>query len=291
MSEKICTLNPSHNNFKFYCEKCDYGCHKSFLFAQHQKTQKHQKEKCSKMLKKNMQEHKCSCGRIYRHIQSYNRHLKNCTTILSSSTDKEKDDLQKTITTLITQNQNILMENKEMREMVKDMIPKIGNNNTTINNKFNLQFFLNEQCKDAINLTDFVETLQLELADLEQTRQNGYITGITNIFVRGLKELELHKRPLHCSDLKREVLYVKDNDTWERDNSDKKMMKQAINTVAKRQIDTIKEWEASNPDWNKTEAGTKMYIDMVKNVTDTGEDDKNDNKIIKTIAKEVIIEK
>ena len=100
--------------------------------------------------------------------------------------------------------------------------------------------------------------------------------------------MELHKRPIHCSDLKREVLYVKDNDTWEKDNSEKQIMKQAINTVAKKQIDIIKEWEASNPDWNKTETGTKMYIDMVRNVTDTTD---NENKIIKTIAKEVIIEK
>jgi len=289
MSEKICTFESSHKNAKFYCSKCDYGCDKSFLFVQHQKTKKHNSCSGSLMLTKNMQEHICSCGRVYKHIQSFNRHVKNCTK--ETPIFNEKDDLQKTITTLITQNQNMLMENKEMREMVKDMIPKIGNNNTTINNKFNLQVFLNEQCKDAINLTDFVDTLQLELADLEQTRQSGYITGITKIFVRGLKELELHKRPLHCSDLKRDVLYVKDNDTWEKDGEDKQMMKRAISTVAKKQIDVIKEWEASNPDWNKTEAGTQMYIDMVKNVTDTGEDDKNDNKIIKTIAKEVIIEK
>ena len=189
---------------------------------------------------------------------------------------------------ILSDKQNMLLENQEMRDMVKDMIPKIGNNNTTINNKFNLQFFLNEECKDAINLTDFVQTLQLELGDLDKTRTGGYVSGITNIFVRGLKELELHKRPIHCSDLKREVLYVKDNDTWEKDNSEKQIMKQAINTVAKKQIDIIKEWEASNPDWNKTETGTKMYIDMVRNVTDTTD---NENKIIKTIAKEVIIEK
>jgi hypothetical protein len=288
MPLKICHSNPSNNNFKFFCEKCDYGCNKLFLFNQHKKTKKHQNEKCSKMLIENMQHHKCSCGRIYKHVQSYNRHIKQCTQYIASNMDKEKNELKGIITTLITQNQNMLLENQEMREMVKGMIPKIGNNNTTINNKFNLQFFLNEECKDAINLTDFVKTLQLELDDLDKTRKNGYVSGITNIFVRGLKELELHKRPIHCSDLKREVLYVKDNDTWEKDNNEKQIMKQAINTVAKKQIDIIKEWEASNPNWNSTEAGTKMYIDMVKNVTDTSD---SENKIIKTIAKEVIIEK
>ncbi|MAA51437.1 MAG: hypothetical protein CMJ41_00030 [Phycisphaerae bacterium] len=203
--------------------------------------------------------------------------------------DKEKEELRCMISTLITQNQNMLLENKDMREMVKDMIPKIGSNNTTIN-KFNLQVFLNEECKDAINLTDFVETLRLELADLDATRQNGYVNGITNIFVRGLRELELHKRPIHCSDLKREVLYVKDNDTWLKDNEDKDKMKRAITTVAKRQIDIIKDWEAKNENWNETEKGTQMYIDMVRSVTG-GNDNVSDNKIIKTIAKEVIIEK
>ena len=184
----------------------------------------------------------------------------------------------------------MLMENKEMRELVKDMIPKIGSNNTTITNKFNWQFFLNEQCKDAINLTDFVETLKLSLADLAETRQNGYVTGITNIFIRGLRELDLHKRPIHCSDLKREILYVKDNDTWEKDNENKQMVKNAISTVAKRQINKIKEWEAYNPDWNKTENGTQMYIEMVRNLGGC-DDERSDNKIIKTIAKETIIDK
>jgi len=178
-----------------------------------------------------------------------------------------------------------------MLGLVKDMIPKIGSNNTTINNKFNLQIFLNERCKDAINMTEFVETLHLEMDDLDNTCQNGYISGVANIFVKRLKQLELHQRPIHCSDLKREVLYVKDNDTWERDNEEKKI-KKAINVVAKKQLDKIKEWEQENHHWTTTENGIKEYIDMVRNVTNTGGDDgRSDNKIIKTIAKEVIIEK
>jgi hypothetical protein len=251
------------------------------------------------MLTKNMPFFICNCGRQYKHIQSFNRHKKSCsnelTTIQSQEVkssenhkDKEKEELRQMISTLITQNQNMLLENKDMREMVKDMIPKLGNNNTTIN-KFNLQVFLNEQCKDAINLTDFVATLQLELSDLDATRQKGYVNGITNIFVRGLRELELHKRPIHCSDLKREVLYVKDNDTWLKDDDDKGKIKQAITTVAKRQIEFIKDWEAKNENWQDSENGTQMYIDMVRSVT--GNDDSSENKIIKTIAKEVTIEK
>tara|TARA_Y100000741_G_scaffold363727_1_gene352662 strand:+ start:404 stop:991 length:588 start_codon:yes stop_codon:yes gene_type:complete len=192
------------------------------------------------------------------------------------------------VSVLISQNNNMITENNEMREIVKDMLPKIGN--TTINNKFNLNVFLNEQCKDAINLTEFIETLNLEVLDLDTTRQKGYVNGLTNIFIRGLKELELHKRPIHCSDYKREILYVKDNDAWEKDSEDKTIMKDAITNLAKRQIDKIKEWENKNPGWNETEAGTNNYIKMVKTLTDC-EDDKGENKIIKTIAKEVFIHK
>ncbi len=237
------------------------------------------------MLKKYAQVYKCECGKEYKHIQSFNRHEKSCN---FKNSDKEKQELRTMISTLVSQNQNMLLENQEMRELVKDMIPKIGN--TTINNKFNLNLFLNEECKDAINLTDFITNLKLELNDLDNTRQNGYITGISNIFVRELKQLDLHKRPIHCSDIKREILYVKDNNIWEKDNDENTIMKGAINSLAKRQIDKIKEWELANPSWNKTEEGTNNYIKMVKSITECN-DEKVDNKIIKSIAKEVIIDK
>jgi hypothetical protein len=278
--------------YKFYCQKCIYGCNRKNLFEQHKRTKKHNADatQCNANDK-----YKCTCGKTYRYIRNLNRHLQDCShggyngsgNVVALSNDNA--ELKNMITTLITQNNNILSENKEMRGLVKEMIPKIGN--TTINNKFNLQIFLNERCKDAINMTEFVDTLHLEMDDLDKTCQNGYISGIANIFVKGLKQLELHQRPIHCSDLKREVLYVKDNDTWERDNEEK-TIKKAINAVAKKQVDKIKELEQHNPEWTSTENGTKEYIEMVRNVTNTGGDDvKSDNKIIRTIAKEVIIEK
>ena len=113
--------------------------------------------------------------------------------------------------------------------------------------------------------------------------------GITNIFLRGLKELDLHKRPIHCCDSKRDILYVKDNDTWEKD--DKQHMKKAITTIAQKQLDKIKEWETNNPDWKLSDEGKQMYIEMISNIIGSEDDDKSNNKIIKTIAKEVIIEK
>ena len=211
--------------------------------------------------------------------------------MIEHEVDIEKQELRNMVTTLITQNQAMLMENKEMREMVHDMLPKIGSNNTTINNRFNLQVFLNEKCKDAINLSEFVESLQLELGDLENTTQVGFVGGVAKIFVKGLRELDLHKRPIHCSDLKRDVLYVRDNDTWKKDSDNNKHVKAAINTVAKKQISSIKEWEDKNPDWNKTEEGTEQYIKMVRHVTGSSDDNTIENKIIKSIAKEVAISK
>ena len=295
MLKKICSDKTGKQINEYYCDKCDYYCNKIFLWKQHIVTKKHLKKTLSSNAQKdmpNMLTHVCSCGKKYQHVQSYKRHQKSCSVgkYQVVALDNEKAELRNMITTLIKQNQTMLSENTEMRELLKDVIPKIGN--TTITNKFNLQFFLNEQCKDAINLTEFVDTLSLEVTDLDETRENGYITGISNIIVRGLKELDLHKRPIHCSDLKREVLYVKENDTWEKDNDDKEKMKHVITSVAKKQIDKIKEWESENPNWNQTDNGTQKYIDMVKELTGSqGEEDKSNNRIIKTIAKEVIIEK
>jgi len=292
MLKKICDFDTDKKKPIFYCEKCNYEGKTKFLFNQHCKTKKHQKTECSKMLKKYARPYICNCGHKYTHIQSFNRHKKNCIkqNVIIQNTDDNKD-LKILISTLVNQNQNILLENKEMREMVKDMIPKIGNNNnnTTIN-KFNLNLFLNEECKDAINLTDFVETLKLEFEDLDNTREKGYITGITNIFVRGLRQLDFNKRPIHCSDLKREVLYVKDNNIWEKDSNEKDKLKKALAVVSKRQINKIKEWEKNYPNWDQTEQGTANYIDMIKSLTQYTDSD-NENKIIKTIVKEVIIDK
>ena len=202
MEEKSSNNILSKSNY--YCSYCDYSCNKSFLYKQHCNTKKH-------LLKLNHNDdtvynYTCKCGKTYKHKQSFKRHVKNCNRpqnnvqLYTSNEQKytnETDDLKSIINSLITQNRDMLMENKEMREMVNEMIPKIGNNNTTIQNKFNLQIFLNEKCKDAINLTEFVNTLELECEDLDNTGKNGYITGITDIFVKGLRQIEMYKRPIH----------------------------------------------------------------------------------------------
>ena len=184
----------------------------------------------------------------------------------------------------------MVIENKEMRAIVADMVPRIGNNNTTtINNTLNIQLFLNETCKDALNLTDFIDTLDLNSADLELSRENGAAAGIANIFVKGLKALSMDKRPIHCSDLKREVLFVKDDGVWEQEDDDKQKIKDAISSVSKKQIASIKEWEDAHPGWQSSEKGTTEYCEMVRQIT-ASTSSSDESKIIKTIAKNVIIE-
>lgn len=299
--------------YKYYCECCDYGCSRKFLLQQHEKSQKHKSAYFSEDNAQNAHQeicyHECSCGKKYKHIQSFNRHKKHCQfsesenqkleivikesekDSLDSSDSSESSDLKDMITALIEQNKSILLENKEMRNIVKDLIPKVGSNNTTNYNQFNINVFLNEQCKDALNLTDFVNTLKLESADLDITRESGYAKGIANIFLKGLRDLDMHKRPIHCSDLKREVLYVKDNDTWEKEAREKPKIKQAITTIAKKQINAIKKWEETHPGWQNSDRGQQEYCEMVREVTSCAGSDETENKIIRTIAKEVIIEK
>ena len=184
----------------FHCVKCSYTCTTRFLFKQHLTTKKHRL--------------RCSCGKAYRHIQSYKRHAAKCPVARASEqctsqsandaappapeqaggSDVEKQELLTIIRNLADQNRTILLENKKMQSVVREMLPKIGSNNTT----YNLQVFLNEKCKDAINLSEFVDTLKLEAGDLDRTRELGYAGGVANILVRGLQQLDVHLRPIHC---------------------------------------------------------------------------------------------
>ena len=171
-----------------------------------------------------------------------------------------------------------------MQKVVKEMLPRIGNNNTT----FNLQVFLDETCKDAVNLSEFIAGLQLGPSELEITRRLGFAGGVADIFVRGLRAIDLHRRPIHCSDLTREVLHIRDNNVWAAQGEAKPRLEAAISEVARRQTSQIKAWEETYPDWNKTEEGTQRYISMVRSVTDQDQAGAG-RAIINEIAREVVI--
>jgi hypothetical protein len=272
------------NNYNFYCEKCNYGCDKKYTMNRHKNTKKH------KLMDNNI--NICSCGKRYKHIQSLNRHKLICNNSIDNynynyNYKNENEDLKNIILSLVEQNKNMIIENNNMRNIIKEIIPNIGNNNTIINNQLNINVFLNKECKDAINLTEFLTTIELNMDDLNITKQNGYVNGITNIFLKGLKGLELNKRPIHCSDLKKEIIYIKDNDIWEKDNNDKVKIKNAINYIAKKQVDIIKTWEKMNPNWKNNDKNVIEYCEYIHAITSSNI--QKYNKIIKNIAKETVI--
>jgi hypothetical protein len=206
--------------------------------------------------------------------------------------------------TIITE---LMKQNEEFKSMLVDQNNKILEiasnhsvtnntlNNTTNNTQFNLNFFLNEQCKDALNIMDFIDSLKIQLSELEAIGKVGYSEGISKIFIRGLKELDIFKRPIHCSDVKRETMYLRDDDTWEKDNEKRDKLKKIINRLADKNIKQIPLWIKENPESNnydsrKHDEYIKILGQSMGGKTDE-EIEKNINKIIKNIAKEVIIEK
>jgi hypothetical protein len=195
---------------------------------------------------------------------------------------------------LIKQNQEfkelILEQNNKMLDLMKEKPYSIINNTNT--NHFNMNFFLNEQCKDALNIKEFVSSIQLQLTDLENTGKLGYVNGISKIFVNGLKELDVYKRPVHCSDLKRETLYIKDENKWEKESN---KLKKAIQQLSHKNIQQIPEWIKENPSCKDiTSKKNDEYLNLVHNCmagSNTEEADENYKKIIHNISKEVVIEK
>jgi hypothetical protein len=263
------------------------------LTAKHQKNPK--KPQNGDILPQKTPEHVCMCGNKYAHRQSLRKHKKTC--VLEQNAVVVKDmDLKEMFIEVVKQNQAILLDNQEMKKTLQDAIPYINNttnNNITNNTQFNLNFFLNEQCKDALNITDFVDSLKMQLSDLEMVGKLGYSEGISKIFLKGLKELDIFKRPIHCSDVKRETMYIRDDDTWEKDSTENKKLKSIINKIADKNIQQISSWVVENPDANDYES--KKHDEYIRIVCESmgGEEDnvKNFHKIIKNIAKEVIIEK
>ena len=296
--QKICT--------DFYCEKCDYKCSKKSLWIQHLSTYKHNRQQNLHIsnIKYAQKNFKCDiCNKIYLDRSGLWRHKKKCflsehleeNCILKSELEKENEklkdlmkDMVKNVNEDAQMKQEMMQQLKEQSKIIHDMIPKLGNNN---NNKFNINVFLNEQCKDAINMSDFIESLNVQLKDITYTKNNGLIEGISTVFLNGLKQLDTYQRPIHCTDIKREILYIKDNNTWEKEQS-KEKIRNAINDVAYKQRKAIKEWENNNPDWAESDKGKEDYINLVKTVMqDIDENSNSENKIIKSIVKETIIDK
>ena len=187
-----------------------------------------------------------------------------------------------------------------MLEMSKtnSLVMNNSNNNTTnntTNNQFNLNFFLNETCKDAINLSEFMKSIKLQLVDLENTARLGYVEGISRILIRALNDMDVDKRPIHCTDVKRETVYVKEQDNWEKENLDKDNLKRAVTFIADQNLSQINEWKQQNPKWDDNESQesqvlSKIYISALGG-ENPDEERKFMNKIIKNVIQEVVVDK
>ena len=186
----------------------------------------------------------------------------------------------------------LLDQNKTLQKQIIELSKErnIVVNNTN-NNQFNLNFFLNEQCKDAINMTDFVNSLEITLDDLTYTRNQGLVEGISKVMIDGLKQMDLYKRPIHCTDQKRDTIYIKDNHTWARDEGNIRM-KQAFVDIANKEYFAIKMWMDMNPDWESNSSLQDFHHKMVKNVLHEIKDDPvGERRILKNIERETFIEK
>tara|TARA_Y100000389_G_C17393886_1_gene481453 strand:+ start:236 stop:1231 length:996 start_codon:yes stop_codon:yes gene_type:complete len=244
----------------YQCNDCDYITCNLDDFNEHLKNFNHtnlslEKEDFSILPTSMEEKNVCkNCGKQYKFSSGYYRHKKTCH-------KKKEDDLVKLLINKTDEN-NKLCEKIMQLENKQQIIQ-----NTIINNKqFNINLFLNNECKNAMNITDFINKIQLSLEDLIYTKDNGYIKGITNIFVKHLEDLKLTERPIHSiSDRKSQQFYVKNNEGWECDKKETKI-DQTIDNVAKKQIHKIKEWEGKNPNWNNSDKGISEYMKIVKTV-------------------------
>jgi hypothetical protein len=280
---------------KFYCEICDYGTSKKSSYDDHLLSAKHAKSTisndtfgkfCPKFICKN-------CDKIYKDNSGLWRHNKSNKCQKHVNTIIEEKGIEPNVTELLLK---LLQENMEIQKqlIMQSKEPTIINNNTT-NNHFNLNVYLNETCKDAINLKEFVDGLEVKLKDLEDTARLGYTEGVSRIFIKGLNELEVNKRPIHCSDLKRETLYIKNENMWHKEDSTRSQLTAAIKRISKKNMMQIFEWQKKYPNYNDPSSGENdKYQKMIYNAMSgisTEEQENNMEKIIRNVIKETVIEK
>jgi len=287
----------------FYCETCDFTCCKKSNYVNHLTTLKHKTRQEINTNSTNSTEKNnlwCQCGKSYKERSGLWRHKKICKILKIDETNDDVSFSEKEIMLqIVKQNQAIILENKEFKKMLIDMASSnktnITNMNCNNNNKqFNLQFFLNETCKNAMNITDFVDSLEIKSGELEDLGKLGYIQGISNIFIRGLKELDEKERPLHCTDKKREILYIKDNNVWERETMDKMKMKKMISDIAQKNFKQIPKWKEENP--LSEDSSSKKHFEYMQILCEvmtgiTPDDENGLNKIIRSVANQVYLEK
>ena len=280
----------------FECKCCNYNTSNKKDYNKHLLTAKHKKEADGSINKPLY--YICEfCEKQYKSRGSYWKHQQKCKNIppiqekLPETSTKTSDS--QLIIELLKQNQEL---QKQLIEAVKTGGQHIENQTVNNNNqKFNLNFFLNEQCKDAINMSDFIENMELDLEDLTETGRLGYVGGISRILINKLQELDIYKRPLHCTDMKRETLYIKDNDEWEKQANPKDKMSKIIGQVANKNCRNLPKWTEEHPEYQVFDSPENMeYINLTQAVLGGFSDQETKqfkDKIIRSVIKEVMVNK
>ena len=244
--------------------------------------------------------HECECGKVFKSssgLRKHKRHL--CCTKDNIIMKLIKDNVE--MKELMREQQKFMREQQEQyHKQLVEMIPMVcatnntnlitnNHNHMSIKQKFNLNVFLNEQCKDALNIGDFINSLQITLDDLSVTREKTLEDSVENIFLRGLKELDIYKRPIHCTDHKRDVMYIKDEEKWEKDEGNIKL-KDTIGAISRKQIKKLKEWKDSDPEVTKTTSVKNDKFLLTLNHVCTPIPEVSEKRLIKNIGKEVQID-
>jgi hypothetical protein len=293
---------------EFFCEKCNYNTSKKSSYDKHLLTAKHKMltndyikvaKSCSEFIC-------CKCNKIYKSRVGLYLHKKKCSLVVENPAKVQQKlentmvlsdpslNLSAIVLDLLKQNNELqkqLIELSKEKSIVMNNCTTNGNTNN-MNNHFNIQVFLNDKCKDAINIDQFIKDIQISITDLENVGNQGYVQGISDIIIKNLRTLELTKRPMHCTDIKRETIYIKDADKWEKDSDGKPKLKNAINRVAKKNLAKIRDWYQDHPEVTVLDSKDyEMNHKLIRQSFGDGDLDVLQNKVVKHLVKEVYVDK
>jgi len=284
------------NAEKYECEPCHFKCCKLCDYIRHIHTRKHDRlTNTNEITAKNANQFECKCGKKYKHMSSLCGHKTTCSIIqgTNNTINNNTSEFQLDKELLI----KMLLKNQEVMEKMVEMMPQMGNNShntnnshTTNNNQFNIQMFLNEHCKNAMNLTDFIESLPITATTFDNTIENGLTKTITNMITNGLSKLDILERPIHCTDATRKTLYVKEKNIWEKDTELLKVVSGITNLIRKKRT-LISKWKEANEGWATIERKQIKFTELVCNImTDIEYDEKETGKIVRSISKTVYLD-
>lgn len=282
----------TNRSYKFHCEYCNYYTSRLSQYDRHLLSNKHLViiNDNKKVPKEYSQ---CECGKKYKYDSGLSRHKKKCTLKMEPMEQlleqNENNEFKELIMKLLTENQEIRKIMQDQQKQICELIPKIGNNNNntknTTKNTINFNMFLNDKCKNALSLNEFIETIKVSLQNLLLTSDKGLAEGLSNIIIEHMNKLSIYERPIHCTDRKRETIYIKDPE-WEKDEK-KEIINKLVNKVERKQIQTIQQWTDKYPNYMEHDKLQNEYINIVRNCTSSM--DKCKDKVIRNVCDNVYL--